>query len=87
MDALWKMSLSSQNEKAKDLSQQLLVNLHLCFDNETATREHKQSVIENFVQHCMSILTRDNTGSASAGSQQMQISTGSAEAGGSVTDT
>ena len=33
MDALWKMALFSQNEKAIENSQELLVSLHLKFDN------------------------------------------------------
>ena len=33
MDALWKMALFSQNEKAKEISQELLVSLHLKFED------------------------------------------------------
>ena len=33
MDALWKMALFSQNEKAKEIASELLVSLHLKFDN------------------------------------------------------
>lgn len=59
MEALWKMALLSQNAKAKELSQELLVSLHLRIDNQTATREHKQAVIEAFVKRCMKMLTPD----------------------------
>ena len=45
MDALWKMALFSQNEKAKEIASELLVSLHLKFDNQTAKIEHKQAVI------------------------------------------
>ena len=58
MEALWKMALLSQNAKAKELSQELLVSLHLRFDNQMI-REHKQAVIESFVKRCMKILTPD----------------------------
>lgn len=72
MDALWKMALFSQNDKAKDISQQLLVNVHLRWDNSSSvTREKKQAVIDKFVSQCMGILSRD------AGSAH-QISTGAA---------
>ena len=57
---MWKMALLSQNAKAKELSQELLVSLHLRFDNQTATREHKQAVIDSFVKRCMKMLTPDN---------------------------
>ena len=58
MDALWKMALFSQNEKAKEISQELLVSLHLKFDNQTATREHKETVINSFVGRCMALLSQ-----------------------------
>lgn len=41
MENLWKMALLSSNEKAKELSQELLVSLHLKWDSSTATQEHK----------------------------------------------
>ena len=59
MEALWKMALLSQNAKAKEISQELLVSLHLRFDNQTATPEHKQAVIESFVRRCMKMLKPD----------------------------
>ena len=61
MDALWKMALFSQNEKAIENSQELLVALHLKFDNQNVNREHKQAVIESFVNRCMSILNKEKS--------------------------
>ncbi len=52
MDALWKMALLSQNEKAKEISQSLLVALHLKLGTQTAP-ELKQEVIGTFVKKCM----------------------------------
>ena len=60
MDALWKMALFTQNEKAKEISQELLVSMHLKFDNQTATREHKQVVIDSFIKRCMGILSSES---------------------------
>ena len=48
------------NEKAKEISQELLVSLHLKFDNQTATREHKEIVIDSFVKRCMAILSSES---------------------------
>jgi len=56
MDALWKMALFTQNDKAKEISQELLVNLHLKLDSQ-APKEHKQSVIDSFIKRCMAILS------------------------------
>ena len=53
MDALWKMALLSQNEKAKEISQSLLVALHLKLGSQTATNELKEQVIGAFVKKCM----------------------------------
>lgn len=57
MDNLWKMAVLSTNEKAKELSQELLVSLHLKWDNKTATQEHKQAIIMQYIQRCMDLLT------------------------------
>jgi len=32
------------------------VSLHLKFDNQTATSEHKETVIASFIQRCMGLL-------------------------------
>ena len=59
MDALWKMALLSQNDKAKEISQELLVALHFKFDNQVATKDYKKQVVESFVRRCMDILGRE----------------------------
>jgi len=76
-EALWKMALFSKNEKAKELSQELLVSLHLRFDNTTASKEQKEAVIVSFVQNCMVLLTRGSDAEAS-----QLIETGAAAAAG-----
>lgn len=33
LDALWSMAIETQNGKAKEMSQELLIDLHLKFDD------------------------------------------------------
>ena len=54
MDALWKMAVLSQNEKAREASQELLVDLHLKLDKSIVDQDYKRQVIGHFVERCMS---------------------------------
>ena len=45
MDALWKMAIQTKNEKAKEIIQELLVALHLKFDNTTISGQAKLVIV------------------------------------------
>lgn len=62
MDSLWQISFQSQNEKVRDESRELLVDLHLRLDQgyKPAT---KKSIMQGFIDRSMNILkdsTKDN---------------------------
>ena len=53
VDALWQIAIKSQNEKAKEASQELLVDVHLKLDKNAVDADYKMQVIERFVKRCM----------------------------------
>jgi len=53
MDTLWSIALHAGSEKVKEVVHELLVDLHLKFDHANVTQEHKQAVINVFVEKCM----------------------------------
>lgn len=53
METLWKIALHSPHEKVKEVVHELLVDLHLKFDHNNVTLEHKAVVINRFIEQCM----------------------------------
>jgi hypothetical protein len=53
LDALWEIAIKSKNEKAKEASQELLVDLHLKLDRDSVDMEYRSKVIQYFVNRCM----------------------------------
>lgn len=45
MESLRNLAIYSRDDKARGLSQELYVNLHLKFDNQNTTKEQRQTVI------------------------------------------
>ena len=56
MEALWKMAIQSNKEKAKEISQELLASMHLKLDTAVG-REVKETVVNTFVSRCMQMLS------------------------------
>jgi len=52
-DALWDISIASKVDKARDISQELLVELHLKLDQQTISQESKVEILQNFIKRCM----------------------------------
>lgn len=62
MDTLWSIALHAANEKVKEIVHELLVDLHLKFDHQNVTQEHKVAVLSCFIDRCMQEL-EDETSS------------------------
>ena len=60
IETLWKIALHSPNEKVKQVVHELLVDLHLKFDHQNVTIEHKTKVISHFIEQCMKELETDD---------------------------
>lgn len=55
LDGLWRISLESENEKARDASRELLVDLHLRLDSSYDPAA-KRGIMQSFIDRSMSIL-------------------------------
>ena len=71
MDALWKMAIQTKNEKAKEIIQELLVALHLKFDNTTISGQAKLVIVNQFVTRCMQMLSQSASNTAEGEESKM----------------
>jgi recombinational DNA repair protein (RecF pathway) len=53
LETLWRIALTSSNEKVKSEVHELLVDLHLKFDHASQPIEHKQQILQAFIDTCM----------------------------------
>jgi len=60
LDALWSMAIETQNGKAKEMSQELLIDLHLKFDDRSVPIEQKIEILTSFVETCMKELENND---------------------------
>ena len=71
LNALWEIATKSKNEKAKEASQELLVELHLKLDRETLDMGYRMKVIQYFINQCMEQLKPEQGGSDKRGIIQL----------------
>ena len=69
IEPLWEICILSTNQKAMEESMELLVNLHLKFDNGITIEEQKE-VWKKFIDHCMNILAQE---AANINNNQLKI--------------
>jgi len=53
IDALWSFAIWTKNEKANEICQELLIDLHLKFDDKLVTVEEKVQILTSFIETCM----------------------------------
>ena len=58
METLWHICIESANEKVRDESMDLLVDLHIKIGPEVPEKE-QESIWLNFIEHCMKKLDSD----------------------------
>lgn len=61
LDTLWSIAIESENEKARDESMDLLVDLHLKFDQSVSIEDQRNVWLE-FIDKCMKNLDNPNIG-------------------------
>jgi hypothetical protein len=59
LEALWKISIENENEKAREESMDLLVDIHLKLDIQIAV-EDQQRIWTKFINDCMKLLENDD---------------------------
>jgi hypothetical protein len=60
LDSLWRMAIESLNERSRDESMDLLVDLHLKFDHQAINPQDQIQIWTSFIDTCMRNLGSDN---------------------------
>lgn len=74
MDSLWCISVEAQNEKARDESRELLVDLHLRLGGNEYSAGVRQQIMQGFVDRSMSILREASKADSQAGTNRSALS-------------
>ena len=61
MDSLWCITFESENERARDESRELLVDLHLRLDGKYKP-EARRGIMQGFIDRAMGILSETGKG-------------------------
>lgn len=73
LDTLWQLSFESRNDKARDESRELLVDVHLRLGN-SYDMDSRRGIMSKFVQRAMEVLTDASNNIKNDNSEQKALS-------------